>query len=96
MLYNKQMDIAFIDGENTKGRIRDVFAKYKLPLPSWDSYDFKGLFDEAFKLYPVTERRFYRALPKRHPDLVQESALACVIEQPESTRPSVLILFPAK
>jgi uncharacterized LabA/DUF88 family protein len=67
------MDIAFIDGENTKGRIRDVFAKYKLPLPNWDCYDFKGLFDEAFKLYPVTDRRFYRALPKRHPDLVQES-----------------------
>lgn len=67
------MDIAFIDGENTKGRIRDVFAKYGFEPPNWNEYDFKGLLDEAFKLYPVADRRFYRALPKRHPDLVQES-----------------------
>ncbi len=73
MLYNTCMDIAFIDGENTKGRIKDVFAKYNLPMPSWNLYDFKGLLDEAFKLHPVTDRRFYRALPMRHPDLVQES-----------------------
>ncbi len=67
------MDIAFIDGENTKGRIRDVFVKYKLSLPVWSSYDFKGLFDEAFKLHSVSERRFFRALPKQHPDLIKES-----------------------
>lgn len=67
------MDIAFIDGENTKGRIRDVFSKYNLQTPNWSTYDFKGLLDEAFKLHPVADRRFYRALPKRHPDLVQES-----------------------
>ena len=68
------MDIAFIDGENTKGRIRDVFVKYKLPVPDWSNYDFKGLFDEAFKLHPVSDRRFFRALPKHHPDILQESA----------------------
>lgn len=51
MLYNVHMDITFIDGENTKGRIRDVFVKYKLPVPDWSTYDFKGLFDEAFRLH---------------------------------------------
>ena len=73
MLYTLRMDIAFIDGENTKGRIRDVFVKHTLPLPDWSKYDFKGLLDEAFKLHPVSDRRFFRALPKRHPDIPQES-----------------------
>ena len=68
------MDIAFIDGENTKGRIRDVFIKYKHPVPDWSTYDFKGLFDEALKLHPsVTDRRFFRALPKHHSDILKES-----------------------
>lgn len=67
------MDIAFIDGENTKGRIRDVFIKHKFSAPDWSTYDFKGLFDEAFKLHPVADRRFFRALPKHHPDILQES-----------------------
>ncbi|MBP6881149.1 MAG: NYN domain-containing protein [Candidatus Pacebacteria bacterium] len=67
------MDIAFIDGENTKGRIKDVFIKHKRPIPDWSTYDFEGLFDEAFKLYIVTDRRFFRALPKRHDDIPQES-----------------------
>ena len=44
------MNIAFIDGENTKGRIREVFVKHKRPVPDWSGYDFKGLFDEAFSL----------------------------------------------
>lgn len=67
------MDIAFIDGENTKGRIRDVFLKHKLPVPDWSTYDFKGLLDEVFKLHPVSDRWFFRALPKHHPDILQES-----------------------
>lgn len=67
------MDIAFIDGENTKGRIRDVFVKYKLSVPDWCTYDFGGLFDEAFKLHPVSDRRFFRALPKHHADILTES-----------------------
>jgi NYN domain len=67
------MDIAFIDGENTKGRIRDVFLKYKFPVPEWNTYDFKRLFDEVFRLHPVSDRRFFRALPKHHPDIRKES-----------------------
>ena len=67
------MDIAFIGGENTKGRIRDVFLKHKLPVPDWSKYDFKGLFDSAFQLHPVIDRRFFRALPKHHPAILHES-----------------------
>lgn len=69
------MDVAFIDGENTKGRIREVFSKYKQTLPPWEKYDFKGLFDESFRIQPVTIRKFFRAHPKPHPDLRAESEL---------------------
>ena len=68
------MNIAFIDGENTKGRIREVFAKYKRPTPDWSTYDFKGLLDEAFSMEAVTVRKFFRAIPKPHTDLAVESA----------------------
>jgi uncharacterized LabA/DUF88 family protein len=68
------MNIAFIDGENTKGRIRDVFTKYKKSAPDWSLYDFKGLFDEAFSMESVSIRKFFRAIPKPHPDLSVESA----------------------
>ncbi len=67
------MNIAFIDGENTKGRIKEVFSKYNIELPEWSLYDFKGLFDEAFSMESVSQRKFYRAIPKPHPDLIQES-----------------------
>jgi len=67
------MNIAFIDGENTKGRIREVYAKYNFEVPEWDKYNFKALFDEAFKMSPVLDRKFFRAHPKRHPDLVKET-----------------------
>jgi uncharacterized LabA/DUF88 family protein len=67
------MNIAFIDGENTKGRIREVFLKYKIEIPDWDLYDFRGLFDEAFQMEAVSTRKFYRAIPKSHSDLLKES-----------------------
>lgn len=67
------MNVAFIDGENTKGRIREVFKKYNLDTPEWSHYDFKGLFDAVFSKDPVSVRKFYRANPKPHPDLKEES-----------------------
>jgi len=67
------MNIAYIDGENTKGRIREVFSKYALPHPEWSIYDFKALFDTSFLMDPVTVRKFFRAHPKPHPDLKSES-----------------------
>lgn len=67
------MNIAFIDGENTKGRIKEVFVKHKFDLPEWETYDFRGLFDHVFNINPVIVRKFYRANPKPHPDLIKES-----------------------
>jgi uncharacterized LabA/DUF88 family protein len=67
------MNIAFIDGENTKGRIREVFHKYNIGTPIWSTYRFKDLFDHVFQMNPVSVRKFYRAHPKSHPDLPEES-----------------------
>lgn len=74
-MYNVRMNIAFIDGENTKGRIKEVFKKYKLDTPEWSRYDFKALFDHVFSMNPVVVRKFYRANPKPHPDLREESEI---------------------
>ena len=73
VVYTIGMNIAFIDGENTKGRIREVFLKHKRPTPEWSNYDFKGLFDEIFSLEAVSVRKFFRAIPKPHMDLGIES-----------------------
>ena len=67
------MNIAFIDGENTKGRIREVFIKYGHDIPDCSKYDFRALFDEAFCMEPVSVRKFFRAIPKPHTDLIKES-----------------------
>ena len=72
IVYNIEMNIIFIDGENIKGRINEVFKKHKIPLPEWEKYDFKGLFDEVFDLEDLKNapKKFYRAMPKSHPDIV--------------------------
>jgi hypothetical protein len=49
------------------------FSVNIIELPEWSTYDFKGLFDEAFSMDPVFNRKFYRAIPKPHPDLITES-----------------------
>jgi NYN domain len=67
------MNIAYIDGENTKGRIRDVFSKHDLSFPDWDKYDFRGLFDTVFALEKISKLKFYRALPRPHVDVPEES-----------------------
>jgi uncharacterized LabA/DUF88 family protein len=63
------MEVVFIDGENTKGRIREVYAKFSSPIPEWHEYDFAGLFTEVLTMTSGSRRRFYRATPKRHPDI---------------------------
>ena len=67
------MGVAFIDGENTKGRIREVFLSFDHAVPVWETYDFKGLFDLVFQSSCIEKRKFFRAIPKRHPDILEES-----------------------
>ena len=67
--------IIFIDGENFRHRIKEVFDKVKETAPDWSAYDFAGLLDcvltENQKNY---ERRFYRAKPNPHGDIPELSA----------------------
>jgi len=64
----------FIDAENCKSRIRDVFHKKKIKGLDFNTYDLKGLFDEIFEehqhKYP---RLVYRAKPERHVDIQKYS-----------------------
>ena len=64
----------FIDGENCKSRIRDVFRKREVLGLDFKTYDLSGLFDSIFGDHQLQyERRFYRAKPTRHPDIADYS-----------------------
>lgn len=71
------MNTIFIDGENFKYRIKDVFDKYRLSAPVWHIYDFHGLFTSVlddYAGYKREEKRFYVAKPKPHKDIPDVSA----------------------
>lgn len=66
--------IIFIDGENFRHRIKEVFDKMKEDVPDWSTYDFSGLLDCALaENQKGYERRFYRAKPKPHEDIPELS-----------------------
>ena len=62
------MEIVFIDGENLRGRIKEVFKKFNQDYPQWDRYDFKGLLTDVINTSQSTPFRYYRAVPKPHKD----------------------------
>lgn len=67
------MDIVFIDGENFRGRIKEVFKKFNKEYPQWDTYDFYGLLNDTIDYQGSVPFRFYRAVPKPHTDAQQQS-----------------------
>jgi len=72
--------VIFIDGENLKNRIRDVFKKKEIPDFDFAAYDLKGLFDTILDEHQLNYHRlFYRAKPEKHPDILQHSEK--IIEQ---------------
>ena len=67
--------IIFIDGENFRYLIKEVFNKFKKGDPDWDTYDYAGLLNGVFSAdQKGYERRFYRAKPKPHSDISELSA----------------------
>jgi len=69
-------NVIFIDGENFKYRIKDVFDKYRMPVPAWHTYYFHGLLNAVIDNYPTytrEEKRFYVAKPKPHKDIPDTS-----------------------
>jgi len=58
----------FVDGENFKGKIVEVFKSAgKLP-PAWNEYDFKGLITQALQGIIIDRSVFYFARIKEHPE----------------------------
>lgn len=58
--------VVFIDGENLKGYLRRIVFE-RVAKIRFDSYDLKGLIGTTLDA-PATERRFYFAKVRPHPD----------------------------
>lgn len=58
--------ILLIDGENMKGKIKDVFKEAGKERPAWHEYDFKSLFDKVLKDIKIGKKVFYFAKIKEH------------------------------
>lgn len=65
--------ILFIDGQNLKGKIQEVFSFAKLPDPDWGSYDYSGLFHQVLNGIQVDGRYFYSAKIGEHEKTVRKS-----------------------
>jgi uncharacterized LabA/DUF88 family protein len=65
--------VLLIDGENLKGKIKTVFRDAKKDKPTWHEFDFKGLFEKAFKGINIDRMVFYFANIKEHPDSKEKS-----------------------
>lgn len=58
--------LLIIDGENFKGKLKNVFEDAGKDKPIWHEYDFKGLFDRVLKGFNIDETCFYFARVKEH------------------------------
>lgn len=58
--------ILLVDGENIKGKIKDVFKELKKDRPVWHEYNFKGLFDKVLDGIKIGRKIFYFAKIKEH------------------------------
>src|SRR5436309_13816594 len=64
--------VAFIDFENLKGKIKEVFQLSNKKPPSWREYDFACLLKKALKEEPQ-RKNIYHATLKVHPDTKEKS-----------------------
>jgi len=51
--------VLFIDGENLKGKFKDIFKITRKERPIWHHYDFKRLFDHVLKGTTINRKVFY-------------------------------------
>jgi uncharacterized LabA/DUF88 family protein len=65
--------ILLIDGENIKGKIRDVFKELGKEKPDWHEYDFKSLFDKVLDGIKINKKVFYFAKIKEHEKSIEKS-----------------------
>ncbi|MEK7480309.1 MAG: NYN domain-containing protein [Patescibacteria group bacterium] len=65
--------ILLIDGENFKGKVKDVFTSSGKTRPIWHEYDFRGLLDKVLAGVKINRQAFYFARIKEHDDSKEKS-----------------------
>lgn len=66
--------ILLIDGENFKGKVKDVFKDAgRIDTPIWHEFDYKGLFDKVLNGTEIDHTIFYFARIKEHPTTLAKS-----------------------
>jgi len=65
--------IVLVDGENFKGKIKQILRGKEDTVVLWHEYDFRGLFDAVLKDLPIERRVFYFARLREHPDSKEKS-----------------------
>jgi uncharacterized LabA/DUF88 family protein len=68
------MDITLlIDGENMKGKVKDVFKELGKEKPVWHEYDFRGLFGKILGGININRKVFYFAKIKEYEKSIDKS-----------------------
>lgn len=62
-----------IDGENFKGKIKEVFKDVGMNKPIWHEYNFKGLLDKVLQGIDIEKSIFYFAKIKEDPQTREKS-----------------------
>lgn len=65
--------LVLVDGENFKGKIKQIFKNLGKERPHWHYYDFLGLFKTVLPEILPSEITFYFAKIKEHPDSKEKS-----------------------
>lgn len=66
--------ILLVDGENFKGKIKDVYKAAGKERPVWHEYNFKGLIDQVLRGIKIDRTAFYFAKIKMHPEFRKKSS----------------------
>lgn len=65
--------ILFIDSQNFLNKLETVFEFANKPVPEWNTYNFKALFDNALRGILVSERLYYYATVGFHKETPEKS-----------------------
>lgn len=65
--------IVLIDGENLKGKIKDILKLKNKEITDWSKYDFDKLFKNIFKNKDLSDKIFYFARIKEHKESLEKS-----------------------
>ncbi|TSC79500.1 MAG: hypothetical protein G01um101429_487 [Parcubacteria group bacterium Gr01-1014_29] len=69
----KKETLLFIDGENFKHKISNVYTEHRKQKPEWHTYNFKGLLDNVLTGFDRDRTIFYFAKIKEHSETKEKS-----------------------